>query len=91
MKIKDYQESVMVEFDFSSELDLVDTASVSVSIYGLGADAGVSSFIYGAPQISGASVYQRIQGGLPGMRYLIACLGTHGSDIIKRKDVIQVE
>lgn len=90
MKTKSPEESVVVQFDFSSELPSVTSAVVSVQIHGVGADPALSSFIQLAPQIVGASVLQRISGGVLGVRYRIQCIATKGADIIKRRGIIHV-
>lgn len=90
MKTKHPEESVVVKFDFSSEMSSVTSAVVSVQIYGVGADPAMASFITGAPVITGATVFQRISGGVLGVKYRIQCIATSGSDIIKRRDIIHV-
>lgn len=88
--IKDPAESIVLEFDFSSELGSVDSATVAVTVHGDGVDPSALSMIDGAVQISGASVYQRISNGVAGVNYKLKCLAVSGSDIIARSDVMPV-
>lgn len=90
-KIKSTVESVVLRFDFSSELDGIDTAVVAVSIYGAGTDPDVASFLVGSPQISGTNVFHRIAGGRKGLKYQVRCTATRGSDVILRKDIIYID
>lgn len=88
--IKDPAESIVVEFDFSSEIAAVSSASVAVAIYGSGTDPDAATVLDGAAQISGTSVYQRVQNGVHGVDYALRCLATSGSDILLRSDVMPV-
>lgn len=90
-KVKDPLESVVLMFDFSGELSSIDIASVSVTAYGGAGDPTPLNLLSGAHQISGNKVYQRISGGVDGVRYKTKCVGTKGSDIIVRKDTIYIE
>jgi len=88
--IKDPAESVVMEFDFSSEMAAISSASVAVSIYGSGTDPAVATVLDGALQISGTSVFQRVHNGVHGVDYALRCLATSGSDILLRADVMPV-
>lgn len=88
--IKDPAESVVVEFDFSSELTAIDSALVAISVTSGGVDQNAQSIIVGTHQISGTSVRQRIGSGLDGINYNIRCAATHGDDVIVRASVIPV-
>lgn len=87
--IKDPAESIVLEFDFSSELAAVSSATVAVSVYE-GADATPAAMLDGAVQISGASVFQRIEGGVAGVSYTMRCVATSGSDVLVRSDMMPV-
>lgn len=90
-KIKDPAESVVIDFDFSSELTAVDSASVAVFVHGAALDPDLTSFLEGPHQISGTHVFQRISGGIRGMKYRVECLAKKtGGDSIIRKDVIHI-
>lgn len=87
---KDPAESIVVEFDFSSEMTAVSSAVVSIAIHGSGVDPAVASMLDGAPQISGTSVFQRVQLGVDGVNYCPKCVGINGSDKIVRARVLAV-
>lgn len=87
---KDPAESVVVEFDFSSELPSVLSAITSISIEGNGIDPSVSSMLVGAPQVSGTKVLQRVSGGVSGVLYKLRCEGTMGANVIVRSDHMPV-
>lgn len=65
-------ENPIIEFDFSDELDGIDTAAVSIQVTA-GVDAAPGSMIDGAHQITGTKVYQRFSGGLVGVDYKVRC------------------
>lgn len=88
--IKDPAESVVLEFDFSSEMSAIGSAVVSVAVHGSGTDAAVATIPDGAPQISGTSVLQRISNGVAGVDYKLRCQATSGSDVLVRADVMPV-
>lgn len=88
--IKHPLESVIVEFDFSSELPALTGASVFVSILHGQSDPSVGTMIEGAAQISGAKVFQRIAAGVIGLDYHLQCLGQNGLDKIIREDIMRV-
>ncbi len=88
--IKDPAESVVVEFDFASELAAVGSAAVSISILGPGTDPNLLDILDGAAQVSGTSVLQRISGGVAGLNYKLRCEATSGADIIVRAGTLQV-
>lgn len=90
MNVKDPAESVVVTFDFSSELASVGGAVVSVLVLGDGVDPDVGAMADGALQISGATVLQRISSGIHGLDYKLRCVATTGSDVIVRADTLPV-
>lgn len=90
-KPKDYEESVVVKFDFSEEIDAIDSAAVSISIMGAGVDPDVASMLDGSPQISGTHVYQRVQAGVDGVNYKLRCRGSKtGGDTLVRAKIMAV-
>ncbi len=89
LPIKRPTESVIVSFDFSSELDLVDSAVVSVDLVG-GYDANPAAFLDGVHQLSGAEVLQRITAGVANADYKLTAVATRGSDVIERSGTVQV-
>lgn len=86
---KDPAESVVLGFDFSSELDAIDSVVVSISVYS-GADPAAAGMLSGAPQIAGAIVYHRVAGGEPGVRYKVRAVATKGDDVIVRAGIFAV-
>lgn len=84
-------ESVVVEFDFSGEMDTIASASVTSAVASGGSDANPSGLLYGAPQIEGDRVKQRIVGGLSGVTYRLTCTATQGLDVIVRTDLLPVK
>ncbi|MGE4337469.1 MAG: hypothetical protein AB7E55_16020 [Pigmentiphaga sp.] len=89
-KVKHAAESVILEFDFSSELTSIDSATMTIAAEGSKPDAAAASVLDGAHQISGKFVYQRISGGVPGVLYHFTCLGTQGLDKIVREGHVLV-
>ena len=88
--IKDPAESVVVEFDFTDELSTIDSATVTVAVFGTGTDPDMAAMVDGAVQISGSSVLQRIKGGVSGLAYTLRCVAVGGSDIRVRADTMPV-
>lgn len=88
--IKDPAESVVLEFDFSSELDGIDSATIALSVVGSTADPAVATMLQGAHQISGRKVLQRVRNGVPGARYKARATAVRGDDVIVRAGVISV-
>lgn len=89
-KIKDPGESVVIDFDFSSELSAVDSAVVGISVYA-GADATPAAVLDGPMQILGKRVLQRVSGGVSGTSYKLRAVATRGSDVIVRTDILEVK
>lgn len=88
---KDPQESVVVKFDFASEMSVIDTATVAVAVQE-GEDPDVATMLVGSPQITGTVVYQRVSGGVGGLRYRLRCVaGNNSGDIIVRAGVLPVK
>lgn len=76
---KDPAEAYAVEFKFDRVLSVITGATVTVSLLA-GTDASPSSLLNGTPQISGTSVYQRIQSGVAGCTYKLRCEATDGTE-----------
>lgn len=74
-------ESVVIEFDFSAELDTVTSATMTIRALGVGADPLAAQVLVGAHQLNGASVLQRVGGGVNRVDYEINCIATHGDDV----------
>lgn len=72
-------ESVAVEFVFAGELAAIDSALVAVTPVN-GADPAAASMLVGSPQITGSSVFQRVQPGVPGLNYQLVCRAVRGDD-----------
>ena len=89
LPIKRPSESVVVSFDFSSELTVVDSAVVSVDLVS-GYDAAPAAFLDGAHQLSGDKVLQRITAGVANADYKLTAVATRGSDVIERSATVQV-
>lgn len=87
MMIKDPTESVVLEFDFSSELTGIDSATVEAEA---AEDPLAAQFLTGTAQIAAASVLQRISGGVDGVRYTVRCTAVSGADVIVRTGVVAV-
>lgn len=86
---KDPAESVVLEFDFSGELDAITGASVVVSV-AAGIDPLAADVLDGAHQIAGRSVLQRFHGGVSGARYKFRAVATDGEDTIVRAGIAAV-
>lgn len=86
---KDPAESVVVEFAFDGELAAIDSAVVAVTL-AAGTDAAPAALLDGLPQIQGASVLQRISGGVADANYRLHCTATHGEDVRVRAGVLPV-
>lgn len=71
-------ENPVVEFDFSAELDAVDSAVVSVRIIN-GRDIAAASVLSGAVQVLGAKATQRVNGGVDGVDYELRCEAVRGT------------
>lgn len=68
-----------VAFRFGRLLDAVDSASLTIEAVS-GTDADPGDVFDGAPQITGADVYQRVRDGVSGVNYLITCTAIRGDD-----------
>lgn len=77
---KDPAEEFAVEFDFSSELSAITSATVTV-VTQRGTDEAPSDLLVGDPQIDGTTVRQRIQGGLHKCTYKFRCEATDGTEV----------
>lgn len=87
---KDPEESVVVEFDFSNELTGIDSVVLAVSSVGGIADPTPATLLQGTPQITGATVLQRIRGGVSGARYKLRAVAVRGDDIVALAGVLSV-
>lgn len=91
---KDPAESVVLEFDFSSELTAISSATVAVSL-AAGADPLIahvtSGVLDGTHQVSGRTVLQRFRNGVPGARYKFRAVATDGQDTIVRIGIAAVK
>lgn len=87
---KDPAESVVVQFDFATELAAIGSAVTTIAVHSGGTDPGVATMLDGAPQISGASVLQRVRGGLHGLSYTLRCVATSGATVLVRAGVMAV-
>lgn len=89
--IKDPDESVVIEFDFTGEMSAIGTAVVSVAAMDGAVDTGIAGVAEGAHQIVGTKVLQRASMGVSGINYRWRCLAINGSDKILRSDVMPVK
>ncbi len=87
---KDPEESVIVEFDFSSELPSIDSAIVEIDIHNDVEDINVLAMLDGPPLIINNIVYQRISNGVDNAIYRLRCTATRGDDIIVRSELLPV-
>lgn len=78
-----------VAFRFGRLLDGVDSATLAIEAMA-GADAAPAAVLDGAPQISGADVFQRVRDGVSGVNYLITCTATRGDDRMVLQAVLPV-
>lgn len=72
---KDHEERYAIEFQYTSVLSAITSATVTVQLLA-GTDATPDDLLDGAPQISGTSVYQRIKAGVAGCTYKLRCTAT---------------
>lgn len=91
MPEKDPSESVVVEFDFTGELSGITSAVVTATVHSGGTDPDPNNIVYGAPQLDGKYVQQRIYNGLSGVVYKLRCVATNGSDTIVREALLPVK
>lgn len=89
LDIKNPEESVLVEFDYTGELTAPTIAVVSIAVVN-GVDPDAATMIVGAPQFSGAKVIQRISAGIDKTNYKVKCVATQGNDIRVRADILPV-
>lgn len=76
---KEPGESVVLEFDFASDLDAIDTVTLEVSAVN-GTDLDAQAVKDGIHQILGAKVLQRMSGGIDRSAYKFKCKATRGQD-----------
>lgn len=88
--VKDPAESIVVTFDFSSEMSSIDSAITAVSVLADGVDPAVAAMLVGAPQVSGTNVLQRVAAGVHGNNYKMRCVAVHGDDVLVRADIMPV-
>lgn len=77
---KDPDEKFAIEFDFARLAATVDSAVVEVALLS-GTDATPATVLDGAPQVTGAKVYQRVKAGVAGCNYRLRCEATSGADV----------
>jgi hypothetical protein len=65
-------EIVTLTFDFSALTGGVTNALLTVAA-SIGVDAAPAAILSGMPQVSGAKVLQKVQGGLSGVHYELTC------------------
>lgn len=70
---KDPAEIITVTFDFSALAAAVSNPVVACTVIGIVPDADAAAMVFGAPQIDGARVLQRIAGGVPRAIYKLRC------------------
>ena len=74
LPIKDPDEIITVEFDFSALASSVSAATITVlASYGKD-DQSASAMLSGTPTVSGAEVRQQIIGGQAGTTYTLRCV-----------------
>lgn len=90
--IKHPGESFPVEIDFAKLFGaaIITSATVTASVY-LGSDPTPASFLYGAPQITGAKVAQRVQSGVAGATYRLTFTATDGSNTWVHEHLLPVD
>lgn len=71
--IKDPAEIITVTFDFAAYDVTINNPVVSCDVVSGKVDASAAAMLSGAPQVSGATVLQRIIGGLSGNTYKLRC------------------
>ena len=86
---KDPAEKFAIEFNFSAVLASVTEATVTAEVVG-GVDVSPGGILDGLPQVTGAKVYQRVQGGVPGCIYKLRCEATDGTSIYAVTDTLPV-
>lgn len=70
---KDPEEIVPLTFDFSALAIGVSNPVIAVARIAGSADANPATMLSGSPQVSGATVVQKITGGVDGARYSVRC------------------
>ena len=70
---KEPGEIVIVTFDFSALASVLSNAAIVVTTVNGAADPSPASLLSGAAQITGATVLQKIQGGVNGAVYKLHC------------------
>lgn len=86
---KDPAETYPIEFNFSAVMSSVTGATVTVSVVG-GVDESPGDVLDGAPQMTGAKVYQRIKAGVAGCIYKLRCEATDGANVYAVTDNLPV-
>lgn len=76
---KEPGESVVLEFDFGSDLAAIDTVTLAVSAVN-GTDLAAQAVKDGIHQILGSKVLQRMSGGIDRSEYKFKCTATRGQD-----------
>lgn len=72
---KDTGEKYAIEFQYTGVLSAITSASVTAQLLA-GTDATPDDLLDGDPQISGASVFQRVKAGVSGCTYKLRCTAT---------------
>lgn len=90
MPIKDPEETVTVEFDFTGEMDSIQSAVVTATVQN-GTDANPSAILSGTHEIDGSKIYQKITGGVSGVIYRLRCKALNASDTIVRVGLLPVK
>ena len=91
LPVKDPGESIVMEFDFTADLPAVAAATVTITPDARGGDPNAAAMLVGMPQVAGAVVRQRVQGGIAGVAYVPRCVATNGADVRVLADVLRVQ
>lgn len=90
LPVKDPEESVVMEFDFSDDLPEVLSAIVSITVED-GEDLNFTSILDGSAQIKGTSVYQRLSHGVHEVLYKVRCEASYGVNVAVQSDLLYVK
>ena len=71
---KDPAEIVTITFDFSLDATAISNPSISVAVRTGKNDPSPETMIFGAAQVAGTNVMQRVQGGVSGTTYQLRCI-----------------
>lgn len=77
---KDPEEVFVCTFDFSAAIEdpeQISSGEVSCALSS-GSDPAPAAVLSGAAVVSGSSVLQTLQGGVPGASYTLRCVATFG-------------